>query len=64
MFEPISKLRCVARELALRIRVYPKLVANGKMKQETADREIELMQAIVKDYQQLVEQEKLCEQQE
>jgi|SRR5215472_4510478 len=47
-FVPLSEqLRCARRELAMRRNVYPKWVANGKMKQEDADREIAGMQAIV-----------------
>jgi hypothetical protein len=44
---PIDELvRCVRRELGQRRRVYRRLVANGKLSQEEADREIALMQAI------------------
>lgn len=48
---PKEKLACAARELAMRRNVYPKWVANGRMKQETADREIAVMESIVADYQ-------------
>jgi len=37
---------CVRRELGQRKRVYPRLVATGKMSQQTADREIAMMLAI------------------
>jgi hypothetical protein len=53
MIPPITlaeKLHCVARELAMRRRVYPRLVFQGKMKEEKADHETEVMQAIVEDY--------------
>jgi len=45
-----DKIKCVKRELALRKSAYPKWVASGRMKKETADREIEVMEAIVQDY--------------
>ena len=38
---------CARRELGQRRRVYARLVAAGKMSQETADREIALMAAIL-----------------
>ena len=42
--ETIKKLKdCCAREAALRVNVYPKWVAAGKMPQEKADEEIRLM---------------------
>jgi len=34
---------CVKREVSLRFAVYPKLIANGKMKPEQAEREKKLM---------------------
>jgi hypothetical protein len=39
-------VQCARRELAQRKRVYRRLVYDGKMKQEEADREIALMEAI------------------
>ena len=43
--ETIEKLKnCCAREAAMRVNVYPKWVAAGKMTQEKADEEIRLMQ--------------------
>ena len=43
--ETIKKLKdCCAREAALRVNVYPKWVASGRMTQEKADEEIKLMQ--------------------
>jgi len=35
------------REVRMRINVYPKLVINGRMKQDDADRKIAIMRAIV-----------------
>jgi hypothetical protein len=40
-------VECARRELTLRRKVYLGLVRRGKMTQEQADREIELMKAIL-----------------
>jgi hypothetical protein len=48
-----DKLRCVERELRLRRRNFPIWVKTGRMQQVQADREIELMAAIVEDYRKL-----------
>ena len=45
-----DKLTCVRRELALRERVYPILIAKGKLQAAKAERELELMAAIIEDY--------------
>lgn len=45
-----EKHDCATRELAMRRRVYPGLVARGRMAQSEADREIAVMAAIVSDY--------------
>jgi len=45
-----EKLACARRELAMRYGVYGKRVAEGRMSKQKADREIELMKAIVDDY--------------
>lgn len=42
-----DQIACVAREIALRERVYPKWVGTGRMKQEAADREMERMKAVI-----------------
>ena len=52
-----DKLRCVAREVALRRNVYRKRVALGKMTAELAKRELELMQAILEDYKNWIQEE-------
>ena len=49
-----DKLRCAERELRLRRRNYPIWVKTGRMQQVQADREIELMAAIVEDLRKLV----------
>lgn len=45
-----DKEACARRELNFRRRVYERRVADGKMKQADADREIEVMAAILDDY--------------
>jgi hypothetical protein len=45
-----KKLECARRELKLRRKHYPKWVSMGTMRQEQADRELRLMEAIVHDY--------------
>ena len=39
-------IRCADREVAMRRRVYPRWVEDGRMRQEKADHEIECMEAI------------------
>jgi hypothetical protein len=46
----VDKLKSVEREIAMRKNAYPKWVASGRMKQETAAREIAIMEAIANDY--------------
>jgi hypothetical protein len=41
-----QQITCIRRELALRLRVYPKWVEAGKMKQAEADKELAYMQAV------------------
>lgn len=50
--------RCCERELALRERVYPKRVADGRMTQEKADLEITLMKGCVEIFTKLEQEEK------
>lgn len=45
-----EKRKAIERELGFRRRVYPKSVADGKMKQAEADHQIAVMEAILKDY--------------
>ena len=46
-------IKALAREVALRARVYPGFVARGKMTQATADRELAIMRAIAADYKEM-----------
>lgn len=45
-----EKAECIRRELKLRRRVYPRWIVSGKLKRETAEKEIATMEAILKDY--------------
>lgn len=49
LFPPdlISMIGEVRREIAYRKSLYPRLVADGKMNPKTADRRIEVMQALL-----------------
>jgi hypothetical protein len=45
---PLSdQITCVEREIAMRRRVYPRWTAAGKMKPEAAEREINVMSAVL-----------------
>ena len=45
-----DKRAAAEREAKQRVWVYPRLVANGRMKKATAEREIALMEEIAADY--------------
>lgn len=53
-FTHSDKLAAVEREIGFRRRVYARRVAENKMKQETADREIAIFEAIAVDYRKAV----------
>lgn len=42
-----EQVAAVEREIGLRLRVYPRWVASGKMRQARADKEIERMRAVL-----------------
>lgn len=50
MISDDEKLACIEREIAMRMRVYPRRVESGRMKQAKADAEIATMQSIADDY--------------
>lgn len=54
-----EKFECAKRELAMRKKVYPRWVEQGRMTQQKADREIACMSAIVEDYRKICEGERL-----
>lgn len=43
---PLQLVECIERELGYRRRVYPKMVASGRMSQDKSDREISQMETI------------------
>jgi hypothetical protein len=45
-----DKRKCLKREIGFRERVFPRRVADRKMDQSDADRELAIMRAIQKDY--------------
>ena len=49
-FTAAEKLAEVRRELAMRRRVYPRLVDGGKLTQAESDRQIAIMEAVAVDY--------------
>ena len=58
-----DQIRCIARELALRKRVYPRLLTQGTMTQDQAAHEIRTMQSVLATLQALARaprQETLC----
>jgi hypothetical protein len=42
-----AQIACVKREIAMRLRVYPKFIISGKMKSTEADHQIAAMQAVL-----------------
>lgn len=58
-FQDSEKLQAVERELGYRRRVYPRRVADGKMTQALADRQIAVFEDIAADYRARADREKL-----
>lgn len=54
-----TKLAAVERELKYRRRVYPRLIAEGKMTDGLASTQILVFEAIADDYRKLAEKERL-----
>jgi hypothetical protein len=50
MASDLDKANCARRELTMRMRVYPRFVADGRMTQAEANREVALMTEIEMDY--------------
>lgn len=46
MIDINAQIRCVGREIGLRIATYPKFVKAGRMTQEEADHELAAMHAV------------------
>ena len=53
------QIRCIEREIKMRITVYPRLVANGKMSQTKADNEYVAMCAVLETLRTIEEKERL-----
>jgi hypothetical protein len=53
----VAKLKVLRREIALRKNVYPRRIARHEMSQLQADYEIEVMEAILADYEQRAKNE-------
>ena len=49
-FTATEKLKCLEREVAYRKRVYARMVAEKKMTETLADRQISIMEQIADDY--------------
>ncbi len=58
-FTNAEKLECVERELNYRRRVYANRVATHRMTQTLADRQVALMEDIMRDYVLLASRERL-----
>jgi len=58
-FTAAEKQACIKREVDYRRFVYARRVADGRMKQEEATRQIGLMEAIYSDYEALAAKERL-----
>jgi hypothetical protein len=52
-----KKLNCLEREIRMRIKVYPRWVAENKMDAAQAQYEIECMESIAADYRAIVERD-------
>jgi len=55
----LQKLDALQRELKYRRRVYPRLIAEGKMAESFAKAQIEMFEAMAEDYRKLAEKERL-----
>lgn len=49
-FTKREKFEAIEREIKMRVQVYARRVAEGKMKGATMEREIAVMEAILEDY--------------
>lgn len=58
-FTAEQKRRAIERELKYRMRVYARRVMDGKMSKEKSDYELDVMTAILEDYQALAAKERL-----
>jgi len=56
-FTAREKLEEVRRELAMRRRVYPRKVEEGKLKPSKAEAQVAILEAIAADYEAIINQE-------
>lgn len=56
-----QKREAIARELAFRMRLYPRRVTDGSMSRTQADHEIAVMRAVLADYEALAAKERAAE---
>jgi hypothetical protein len=61
MFSNLDLAKCAEREAGQREWVYPKRVADHKMTQEKADREISMMRAIAEHFRARAEEDRKLE---
>ena len=54
MIDARTKLKAIRRELTFRRNLYPKWVAAGRIDQQKASEEIAIMEAIAKDYEDIL----------
>lgn len=57
MFSTEDIIKEVQREINMRKRVFPTWVLQGRVKQDVADKRIEIMEEILKDYQEKAKEE-------
>lgn len=50
IYTDADKLKEIEREVMQRHRVYPRMIAAGKLKKETAQRQMQLLDAVRRDY--------------
>lgn len=55
-----DKLRCAEREYRMRQRVYPNRIETGRMSAAKTKYELAVMAAIIEDYREQAERERLC----
>jgi hypothetical protein len=58
-FTALQKMEAAEREVKQRMRVYPRLISQGKMTREQATYQTDIMRAIARDYFQLSVKERL-----
>ena len=57
MIDINEQIKCVKREIAMRQRVYTRLVDQGRMKMDNANHEIDAMKAVLKTLTEVAEEQ-------